>query len=116
MIHPYTGDSISVRLKFSHVLSDNRGIGSIHAHSGKIRYEQIPHACRVHQKQCQAILPQISPAPAAFSVIMMWQKRASVDSPQFRLKIHPVHKLIKKRICGVIMYFIFFFPILSGFL
>ena len=77
MVHPYSGDIISVRNKLAHALSDDRGIGTVHTYTAVIGYQHIPDARRLHNQQCQAVLPQISPTSSALSIIVMGEKGTS---------------------------------------
>ncbi len=90
MIHPDSGYIVSVRQKFSLPLPDNGGIGSVHADAAVIVPQHPSDSVRLHKKQRQTVLPQISPAPSPLSVIVVRQKGAAVYSAQNGLKCHPV--------------------------
>lgn len=114
MVHPDSCDVVSVRKKLSLFFPDDRGIAAVIADSGKIIHQHLPHAVRIHDKKRQTILPEVSPSSAAFSVIVMRQKRATVDPPQHRLKIHPVHPLVKRPISCGILHIVLLLPVAPG--
>ena len=110
MIHPYTGNMISICNKFSRLRSDNRCIGSIYTDTAIIINEHPAYTIRVHHQQCQTVLPQITPASSTLAIIMMRQERAAIDSSKNRLEAYPVHELVKLMIPGLIRCFYTFTP------
>ena len=124
MIHPHTGNMIPVRNKLPLRISDNCGIGSVHPDTAVIVDDHLPDCGRVHEKQCQTILPQIPPATSSFSVIMIRQERTAVNSPQNWLERNPLKIIVCIRItrfkcdvyflCPVPFYFIISFLYLAS--
>ena len=111
MIHPDTGNIISVRDKFSLFISNNRGICSVNADTAIVGNNHLTHYSRIHDQECKTVLPEISPSPSAFSIVVVWEKRTAIDSSQYRLKADPFHIVISICITGFIRYIYFFLPV-----
>ena len=80
MIHPYSCNIVSIRDKFTRFTADNGRIGSVDPHAAIIGHKHFPYTIWIHDQKCQTILPQISPASATLSVIVVWQEGTSVNS------------------------------------
>ena len=95
VIHPDSLNSIAIRLEFSRTISNDGGIRPVQTDSTKIGDQVIRHFLRLAQKQSQRILPQVTPASSALSVIVMRQERASINSTQRWLNSDPAQNIVK---------------------
>ena len=111
MIHPDTGNIISVCDKFSLFISNDRGICSVNADTAIVGNDHLTHYSRIHDQECKTVLPEISPSPSAFSIVVVWEKRTAIDSSQHRLKADPFHIVVGICITGFIRYIYFFLPV-----
>ena len=100
MVHPDAGDAVAVCNEIAIPLADDGGVGAVDPHAAKVLFDHLPHAGRVHQKQGQAVLPQIAPAPAAPAVVVMGQEGAAEQPPQKRLEADPSHQAVKVPVAG----------------
>ena len=112
MIHPHARDRITVCLKFAQMISDDRCVTSVHAHTTEIGQKHLPDSARIHHQKSQTILPEIAPSASSLAVIMVRQKRTTVDAAKLRLEAYPVHKLVKIVIPAVIMHIDLVQPVL----
>ena len=95
VIHPDSLNSIAIRLEFSRTISNDGGIRPVQTDSAKIGDQVIRHCLRLAQKQSQRILPQVTPASSALSVIVMRQERAAINSTQHWLNSDPAQNIVK---------------------
>ena len=98
MIHPDSGNVVPVRYELALPAADDRCIASVDPHAAIIVNQHLPHIIRLHNKQRQTVLPQIPPASAALTVIMMRQERTPVDPAEHGLEINPEHEIVKIRL------------------
>ena len=111
VIHPHARNLIAIGDKGSLLASDNGRIGSVDADTLKIIEKHLAHTVRIHQKKCQTVLPEISPASSSLSVIMVRQKGTAIDPAQDRLKADPLHIAVKLAVFRVVGYVYFLFPV-----
>ena len=74
MIHPDSGNIVSISNKFSRFASNDSCISSIYSDTAIVVYYHTAYISWFHDKKSKTILPQISPASSAFAIIVMRQK------------------------------------------
>lgn len=80
VIHPDAADAVAVSDKFSGSGADNGRVRAVDADARKVLHDHAAHAVRLHQKQRQAVLPEVAPAAAAAAVVMVRQEGAAINS------------------------------------
>ena len=94
MIHPDSGNAVSIGNKFTRPAANDGCIASVHPHARNIIHQKVSHLPWIHNKKGQAILPQISPSSSSTTVIMMRQEGTSVDGTKERLKADPLQEVV----------------------
>ena len=77
MIHPDTGNAVSVCDKIAVTVTDDCGIGSVNADTAVIFSNHGSDILWIHQQKRKAVLPQITPASTSASIIVVRQERTS---------------------------------------
>src|SRR3989338_5868173 len=76
VVHPDPRDVVAVGDEFAGLRSDDGGVGAVDTNAVEIIDQEFPGFCGGTQKEGEAILPEVSPAPSAPSVVKLRQKGA----------------------------------------
>ena len=101
MIHPYSGNAVPVCDEASVSVSDNGGVGSIDPDSAEVFLYHLSYSVGIHEEERQAVLPQITPASSASTVIVVRKERAAEQAAEEGLEADPFHKTVEVGVtCG----------------
>ena len=86
MVHPHSGNTVSVALELTGLVTDYGRIGSVKSHALEVIEDHLADTIGICKKKSQAILPQVSPSSSASSVVVVRQEGASEYTAQLGLE------------------------------
>ena len=115
MIHPDTGNAVSVSDKVAVSVPDDGSVGTVYADTAKVFGDHFTYVAGIHQKQRETVLPEVAPSTAATAIVMVRQEGTAKQAAKDRLETDPFHEIVKVGITGVESYIDFFLPVCFGF-